>query len=97
VLWDTGRTGYTAYAEVNVHAPEVWRLFRNLAGRLLPEHVAVLIGVKDEDLYHYPYRSKAALLTVLEPYGEALARDGFVRVGPMKPMLAMNPQAHKIA
>jgi hypothetical protein len=75
VLSDTGREGYTAYAEINVHAPLLWYLFRDLVTRLLPEHAALLIGVKDEELHHCPYRLKAALLTALEPYGEALASE----------------------
>lgn len=81
VLNDTGRAGYTAYAEVNVHAPAVWHLFRDLVTGLLPEHAALLIGVKDEELHHRPYRYKVALLTALEPYGEALAGDGLLQFG----------------
>jgi hypothetical protein len=81
VLSDTGRPGFTAYAEVNVHAPAVWHLFRDLVATLLPEYAALLIGVKDEELHHRPYRYKAALLTALEPYGGALARDGLVQCG----------------
>ena len=81
VLTDTAKPGYTAYAEVNVHAPAVWHLFRSLVTRLLPEHAALLIGVKDEPLHYRPYRSKVSLLAALEPYGHELARDSFVQFG----------------
>jgi hypothetical protein len=81
VLHLVERPGYSAYAEVNVHAPELWRLFRALTVELLPEHGALLIGPKDEEINRCPYRSKDALLDTLEPYGEALARDGLVQFG----------------
>jgi hypothetical protein len=77
----TAEKGYTAYAEINVHAPAVWRLFQTLVAGLLPEHCALLIGVKDEALHHRPYRPKLALLGALEPYGQALARDTFLQFG----------------
>ena len=82
VLTETrAERGFAAYAEINVHAPQVWHLFGSLVATLLPEHAALLIGVKDGDLYHRPYRSKPALLRALEAYGEALARDTFVQFG----------------
>ena len=70
-----------AYAEVNVHAPVLWSLVRDLTTELLPEHAALLIGPKDEKPNGCPYRDKQALLDAVEPYGEALARDAFVEFG----------------
>ena len=81
VLKLTPGPGFRAYAEVNVHAPDLWSLVRDLTTELLPEHAALLIGPKDEKPNGCPYRNKQALLDAVEPYGEALARDAFVEFG----------------
>ena len=81
LLKETGRAEFPAYAEINVHAPALWPLVRDLCRALLPERAALLIGTKDGELHSCPYREKAALLAAIEPYGEALARDGFVPFG----------------
>jgi hypothetical protein len=79
ILKETGRPKFPAYAEVNVHAPALWPLIRDLCAALLPERAALLIGMKDGELHSCPYREKRALLAAVDPYGEALARDGFVQ------------------
>jgi hypothetical protein len=81
LLKETGRPEFPAYAEVNVHAPALWPLMRELCSTLLPERAALLIGMKDGELHSRPYRAKSALLTAVEPHGEALARDAFVQFG----------------
>ena len=81
VLSLTGCREYPAYAEVNVHAPDLWSLVRDLTMNLLPERGAMLIGSKDEKPHSCPYRGTEALLEAVDPYGEALARDGFVEFG----------------
>jgi hypothetical protein len=80
-LKETGRPEFPAYAEINVHAPGLWPLVRDLCNALLPERAALLIGMKDGELHSCPYRAKSLLLAAVEPYGESLARDGFVQFG----------------
>lgn len=81
VLKTDGPREFPGHAEVNVHAPDLWSLVRDLALELLPEHAALLIGPKGEKPNGCPYRDKHELLKAVEPYGEALARDAFVEFG----------------
>lgn len=80
-LRETRRREFAAYAEVNADAPDPWSLVRGLTNGLLPERAALLIGVKDERPHSCPYRAKDDLMQAVEPYGGALARDGFVQFG----------------
>lgn len=81
VLRHTRRPEFPVYAEVNVHAPILWRLFRDLCVGLLPERAALMIGIKDDEVRSCAYHDKRSLLDGIEPYGDALARDAFVQFG----------------
>ncbi|MBK8465636.1 MAG: hypothetical protein IPL32_07370 [Chloracidobacterium sp.] len=72
---------FDAYIEANVHAPEVFEVFRNLCFSLLPEIASPLIGLKDEEPIFGPYTYRADAVGVLESYKDILENDGFLEFG----------------
>ena len=72
---------YTAYFEVNVHAPRIWQVVRDIAKAILPEAAAPIVGVKDEDPILGPYTTRDAAIAVFEPFVELLQHDGFIEFG----------------
>lgn len=73
--------GYTAYFEVNVHAPRIWQVVRDIAEAILPEAAAPIVGVKEEDPVLGPYTTRDAAIAVFEPFVEFLQHDGFIEFG----------------
>jgi len=84
-------TGYTiktvkdkpfkAYLEVNVHAPDVFQLFRNLCFALMPDVASPLIGIKEDEPVFGPYTDRTLALSVFEPFVDLLQNDGFLEFG----------------
>ena len=84
-------TGYTlqnvdgrqfdAYFEANVHAPNVFEVFRQLSFSLMPEVAAPLIGIKEDEPVFGPYTDRALAIAVFEPYIHHLQNDGFLEFG----------------
>ena len=72
---------FNTYIEANVHAPEVFGVFRNLCFSLLPEIAAPLIGLKDEEPVFGRYTYRALAFGAFEPYRESLENDGFLEFG----------------
>ena len=52
--------GYAAYFEVNVHAPRVWQVVRDIAEAILPNAAAPIVGLKDEEPVLGPYTTRDA-------------------------------------
>jgi hypothetical protein len=75
--------GYTAYFEVNVHAPRIWQVVRDIAEGILPDAAAPIVGVKEEDPVLGPYTTRDAAIAVFEPFVEFLQHDGFIEFGLM--------------
>jgi hypothetical protein len=73
--------GFAAYFEVNVHAPRLWQLVRDLARAILPEAAAPIVGLKDEEPILGPYTTRDAAIAVFEPFVEFLQHDGFLEFG----------------
>lgn len=84
-------TGYTLvrtedkpfgyYIEANVHAPDVFGIFRDLAFVLMPDAAAPLVGIKEDEPVFGPYTDRALAVAVFEPYADFLANDGFIEFG----------------
>lgn len=84
-------TGYTlqysegqpfdAYIEANVHTPNVFEVFRKLVFSLMPDVVAPLIGIKEEEPVFGPYTDRARSVAIFEPYIDLLQNDGFLEFG----------------
>lgn len=75
--------GFSDYFEFNVHAANVWEVFRVLADAILPEISAPIICWKDGEAVLGPYTNKHAALGVFEPYVDQLVNDGFIEFGIM--------------
>ena len=72
---------YNTYIEANVHAPNIFEIFKALAFALMPDVAAPLIGLKDEDPVLGPYTDRVWALSVFEPYADLLQNDGFIEFG----------------
>ncbi|MBX2990371.1 MAG: hypothetical protein KF749_04285 [Bacteroidetes bacterium] len=84
VLATSENPNYPYYAEINVSAPQVWKVFKDLSHQLLPEEVGTILGEKDQEkdqLFLGPYSSREALLNILGKYEFELANDGFIQFG----------------
>ncbi len=78
---DEGGAGFKSYFEANVHAPNVFEVFRELAESLLPDIAAPILGLEDEDPVFGPYTTRDEALTVFQPHIDALQNDGFLEFG----------------
>ncbi|MEO8572677.1 MAG: hypothetical protein ABI481_01815 [Pyrinomonadaceae bacterium] len=81
VLQTTGKEFFDTYIEANVHAPNVFEVFRNLVFALMPEVAAPIIGMKEEEPLFGPYTYRALALAVFEPFADLLQNDGFLEFG----------------
>ena len=77
----SGGKGYGAYFEVNVHAPRLWSLVRDIAVAILPAAAAPIVGIKDDQPTLGPYTTREAAIAVFEPFVESLQHDGFLEFG----------------
>lgn len=84
-------TGYTiqhvidkpfdTYIEANVHAPNIFEVFQKLAVATMPDIVAPLIGIKEDEPVFGPYTDRSFAIGIFEPYKELLENDGFLEFG----------------
>lgn len=72
---------FSAYFDVNVHAPKLFALFHDLAFTVLPRAAAPILAIKDGETHSGRNTSRAAALRVFEPHIEALQQDGFLGFG----------------
>lgn len=72
---------FNSYIEANVHAPQIFEVFRKLVFGLLPEVAAPLVGMKDEEPVFGPYTDRALALAVFETHVDLLQNDGFLEFG----------------
>lgn len=70
-----------AFFQANVHADQVWTVFRALAAALIPETAAPIIGLKDKPPALGHYTSRDAALAAFGPYAEPLQHDGLLEFG----------------
>jgi len=83
VLRDGQSERFSASFEANVHAPNLWSSFRDLALAILPDIAAPILGVKDEEPALGPYTDRHEALALFEPYVDRLQHDGFLEFGIM--------------
>jgi hypothetical protein len=81
VLQTTEDGLFDTYIEANVHAPDIFELFRKLTYALMPDVAAPLIGMKEEEPVFGPYTDRALALAVFEPHADLLQNDGFLEFG----------------
>lgn len=72
---------FDTYVEANIHATQIFEVFRKLTFALMPDVVAPLIGIKEEEPVFGPYTHRALALSVFEPYIDLLQNDGFLEFG----------------
>ena len=72
---------FETYIEANVHAPKIFDVFRRLVFALMPEVVAPLVGVKEEEPVFGPYTDRTSAVEIFEPYVDLLQNDGFLEFG----------------
>lgn len=72
---------FDTYIEANVHAPNIFDVFRRLVFELIPDVAAPLIGMKDKEPVFGPYTDRAWAVGVFEPYIDLLQNDGFLEFG----------------
>ena len=77
----SGSAGRFSLVEANVHAPQLWTVFRALTLALLPETAAPIAGIKDDEPIFGPYVAREDALAVFDPYVESLTHDGFLEFG----------------
>lgn len=78
---DDGGENFSAYFEANVHAPNIFSVFQDLARSLLPNTAAPLIGLKEEETIFGPYTDFDSAIAVFEPHRDLLQNDGFLEFG----------------
>jgi len=72
---------FDTYIEANVHAPDVFEVFRMLVFALMPDLAAPLIGIKEDDPVLGPYTDRRRAISVFEPHVDLLQNDGFLEFG----------------
>jgi len=75
--------GFAACIEANVHAPDLFAVFGELASGLLPEVSAPLVGLKDEEPFFGHYTDRELALAALWDFREHLQHDGLMEFGIM--------------
>jgi hypothetical protein len=81
VLKPSGDESFAFYAEVNVDAPQAWRLFRGLCGAVLPPNGDLLFADSDDQPEVIWSGAVAKMLSVLEEHGYQLSHDGYLHFG----------------
>lgn len=72
---------YETYIEANVHATNVFDVFRKLGFALMPDVAAPIIGIKEDEPVFGPYTDRAWAIRVFEPHIDLLQNDGFLEFG----------------
>ncbi|MBP6002057.1 MAG: hypothetical protein KA746_01355 [Pyrinomonadaceae bacterium] len=78
---DDGGPTFSSYFEANIHAPNVFAVFTELAESLLPDIAAPIIGLKDEEPTFGIYTDLASAIGVFRPFEDLLQNDGFLEFG----------------
>lgn len=81
VLHEAEDAPFPFYAEVNVHAPEIWRVFRDLCEALLGDEVDLVMSQVHDEPNHLGRVDMHRALRLLEPHNHQLAHDGFIQFG----------------
>jgi hypothetical protein len=81
VIFRSGDARFSHYAEVNIDAPQVWSLFRDLCGALLGQFVNLIGAPQDSEPFFLGAANLADILSLLEPHQYQLCHDGDVQFG----------------
>ncbi len=77
----TSTSKYPFYAEVNVDAPGLWKLFCDLCRGLLKDEAALLMSEIDDEPRILGIAPTDSLLDLLEPHESQLVNDGYIQFG----------------
>jgi hypothetical protein len=72
---------FSAYFEINAHAPTLWSLVKDAVHTIIPEPAAPIVGVKDDEPFLGPYTTREAILALFEPHAHLLENDGLIEFG----------------
>ncbi len=72
---------YNTYIEANVHAPNVFEVFKQLAFALMPNIAAPIVGIKEDEPIFGPYINTVLAVEVFQPHTDLLQNDGFLEFG----------------
>jgi hypothetical protein len=72
---------FSFYAEVNVNAPMIWIVFRDLCKALLGSRASLLMSEIDDDPAPLGSAGTVQILTMLETHSYQLAHDGNIQFG----------------
>lgn len=82
VAQSASETLFTCYAEANVDATQIWKVFRSLCEALLPEQAMPIIGEIDEEPLHNGRDDQTQrLLALFERFDYYLANDCYIQFG----------------
>lgn len=81
VLKATDDQRFTHYAEINVDAPHIWAVFRDLCENLLSPTATLIIGDIDGEPVTVGSGFVCAILAALEPHRYQLTHDGYLQCG----------------
>jgi hypothetical protein len=72
---------FTHYAEINVDAPQIWAVFRDLCQALLGPDATLIVGEADREPVPVGSADVLSVIATLEPHQYQLAHDGFLQYG----------------
>lgn len=78
---DTEGQPFATYIEANVHAPNVFAVFRELVWALIPDVAAPMVGIKEDEPEFGPYTDRTWAVGIFEPHIDLLQNDGFLEFG----------------
>ena len=82
VAQSASETLFTCYAEANVDATQIWKVFRSLCEALLPEEAMPIIGeIDQESMQNGRYDQTQKLLALFGRYDYYLANDCHTQFG----------------
>jgi len=81
VRHDKQNKSFTSFFEANVHADNIFAVFRDLVSTLLPKVAAPIVGLKEEEPTFGPYTERDLAIKIFEPHIHELQNDGFLEFG----------------
>ena len=81
ILTKTTDSRYPFYAEVNVDAPCIWKVFCDLCRGLLGNEADLIMSEIDDEPRRLGNAHTISLLDLLEPHAYQLANDGYIQFG----------------
>ncbi len=80
-LTESNDLRFAKYAEINVNAPNIWRVFRDLCHALLGPTATLVAGEVGDEPCSVGSGDTSSIITMLERHQYQLSHDGFVQFG----------------